>query len=363
MSDDLRSALEAAYDKAERNDAPAAPEEAGGSKANAEEPVRDTAPTERSEPEGERKEPSGEEKRAVKTESEVPVEEAKPDQPKPEIEAKADEPKPEPRSSTKAPISWKPGAKEHWGKLPPEVQQEVDRREREITQTLQHTAEQRKLADRFVEATRPFEAMIRAEGRDPVVAAQELFATAAFLRTGTPAQKAQLVANMVKNFGIPIDALDQALVGEEIPDEDSKIAQLLDQRLKPVMGFIDEVKGLRSQREQQTQQNALSEIQSFAQDPKNEFFDDVREDMADLMELASKRGSPLTLQEAYDRAIRSNDEIQLIIKRRKEAEIAKKEDAASSIPSKGAPRPAAASGGSSSLRADIEAAFATVANR
>jgi len=357
----LRSALEAAYDNAER-EAPAAPEEAGGSEANAEEPLRDTAPTERSEPEGRAKEPSGAERDEESVDSGVPAKEVTPDQTEAKSEAKSDEPKPEPRPSIKVPESWKPIAKEHWTKLPAEVQQEVMRREREITQTLQQTAEQRKLADRFTEATRPFEAMIRAEGRDPVVAAQELFATAAFLRTGTPAQKAQLVANMVKNFGIPIDALDQALVGEEIPDEESKIANLLDQRLKPVMGFMEELKSLRSQREASTQQQIQTEIEAFAEDPQNEFFTDVREDMADIMEISSRRGHKLTLKQAYDKAVLANDEIQQILKKRKEAKIVEKQDAASSIPSKGAPRTGAVQGGGS-LRSDIENAFNTLANR
>lgn len=363
MSDDLRSALEAAYDKVEREDAPAAPEESGRPEANAEEPVRDTAPTERSEPEGERKEqPSGEEERAVKKEPEVPAKEVTPDQTEAKSEAKSDEPKPEPRPLTKAPESWKPLAKEHWAKLPSEVQAEVARREREITQTLQQTSEERKLANHFKESIRPFEAMIRAENRDPVTAATELFATAALLRTGTPVQKAQLVADMVKNFGIDIQALDSALVGEEIPDEQSKITKLLDQRLQPVMSFIDEVKSVRASREATTNSEVMSEIEAFANDPKNEFFNDVREEMADLMELSSRRGRPLSLKAAYDQTIRYNPEIQQILQSRKDAEIAKKREAASSLPSKGAPRtgPQQSSG---SVRDDIENAISSLANR
>lgn len=359
--EDLRSALEAAYDTAER-EAPAAPEEGGRPPENTEEPVRNTAPTERSEPEGSAKGSSGVEGAEEPKETESPADEVKPGQPEAKSEAKPETPKSETRPSTKAPESWKPLAKEHWAKLPSEVQAEVARREREITQTLQQTAEDRKLANHFKESIRPFEHMIRAENRDPVTAASELFATAALLRTGTPAQKAQLVAGMVKNFGIDIQALDSALVGETVPDEQSKFSQLLDQRLQPVMGFLEEIKGLRAKREQETSNTVRSEIEEFAGKPENEFFDYVREDMADLMEMASRRGAPMTLKDAYDRATKINAEVQQIVQRRKEEQLAGKREAAASLPSKGASNSSKPTS-SGNLRGDIESAISSLASR
>lgn len=365
----LRETLEAAYAEVGTDTpAPAAPEETGRPEKDASEPVRDTAPTE--EPAADAKpaaEPSGERKRGpdgkfLKTKAEIQAETAKPDQPTEAVEAKPDEPPPESRPTAKAPESWKPVAREHWAKLPADVQQEVVRREREITLTLQQTAQQRKLAEHFTDSIRPFEAMIRAENRDPVTAASELFATAAMLRMGTPGQKAQLVANMVKNFGIPIEQLDAALVGEQIPDEDSKLQRMLDQRLKPVTEFINEIQTLKQKRVQGTTDEVQTEIQKFAEDPKNEFFDDVRETMADLMEVASKRGRPMTLRAAYDQAIAMEPEIKSVIEQRKAADNAKKREAAASLPQTPPPQ-GGAKPGNGSLRDDIESAFASVANR
>lgn len=370
MADEtLRETLEAAYEEVGTTPAPAAPEETGRPETDAPEPVRDTAPTER--PEADTKpasEPTGERKRGpdgkfLKKSAEVQPETATPVQPEVIPETKPEETTTtEPRPSVRAPESWKPQAREHWAKLPADVQQEVARREREITITLQQTAQQRKLAEHFTESIRPFEAMIRAENRDPVTAASELFATAAMLRMGTPVQKAQLVANMVKNFGISIDALDAALVGEQIPDEDSKLQRLLDQRLQPVNEFINEVKSLKQQRMESAGAEVQTEIQRFAEDPSNEFFEDVRNDMADLMEVASRSGRKITLKQAYDRAVALNPEISQLLEQRKAAEVAKKRAAASSLPGspppQGGPKP-----GSGSLRDDLENAFAIVANR
>lgn len=363
----LRETLEAAYEEVGDPTASAAPEETGRPETDAPEPVRDTAPTEESgsdtkpdtEPSGERK--RGEKGRFVKK-NEPQAEQAKPDQSEVPLETKPDEPLPEARPTTKAPESWKPIARELWGKIPVEAQQEVARREREITLTLQQTSEDRKLANHFKESIRPFEAMIRSENRDPVTAASELFATAALLRTGSPAAKAQFAANMVKNFNIPIDMLDAALVGEQIPDEDSKLQRLLDQRLQPVNEFITEVKSLKQKRQESAGSEVMSEIEKFSQDPVNEFFDDVREDMADLMEVASKRGRPLTLKEAYDKAIAFNPEIGKVIEQRKAEVAAKKRAAAASLPG-GAPPQGGAKSSSGSLRDDLENAFASVANR
>jgi len=204
--------------------------------------------------------------------------------------------------------------------------------------------------------------MIRAENRDPVTAASELFATAAMLRMGSPVQKAQLVANMVKNFGIPIDALDAALVGEDIPDEDSKLQRLLDQRLQPVNEFISEVKSLKQKRQEATGSEVMTEIEAFAAAPENEFFDDVRETMADLMEVATKRGRSITLKQAYDQAVLLTPEVKSVIDSRKAAAAAKKREAAASLPSSPPPQ-GGPTGKSGSLRDDIESAFASVANR
>lgn len=46
----------------------------------------------------------------------------------------------------RAPSSWKPAAREKWAALPPEIQQEVVRVDREIRQTMQETAAVRRFA-------------------------------------------------------------------------------------------------------------------------------------------------------------------------------------------------------------------------
>jgi hypothetical protein len=279
------------------------------------------------------------------------------------VKTKTDEPQGKPAApSVRAPESWKPQARDAWSKIPTEAQQEVLRREREIVQTLQQTAGARKVADQFIAAVSPFEMMIRAEGADPISATRELFGQAAILRIGTPAQKAQLVATVVKRFGVPIDALDAALVNEPIPDEESKIAQIIQQQLAPVRQFMSSIEGVKQQRAQQVDGEIDSEINRFAADTANEFFHDVKNEMADLMEVAARNGRTMTLKQAYDRAVALNENIQAVISQRNQQQVSRARAAGSSLPSRGAP-PASSQPKGDSIRDDLLAAFDNVASQ
>jgi hypothetical protein len=345
--DDLRSALEEAYDAQEGETETPSPE-AGGSDKDTSQPVRDTTPTE----ESERVDKPADKPEAT-DEATKPVKKGKEETPP---ERKQD-------SSTqfKAPESWKPQARDAWAKVPAEAQQEILRRERDIVQTLQATSVQRKLAADFFSAVSPFEMMIRSEGSDPISATRELFGQAAILRIGTPAQKAQLVANVVKRFNVPIQDLDAALVGEQIPDEEGKIAQILEKQLAPVRQFMSTIDQTRQQRTQQVDGQIDGEIEAFAEDKANEFFFDVKEEMADLMEMAAKRNQSMTLKQAYDKAIQLNPEIAKAIQQRNQDQVTKARAAGSSLPSRGAPVQSGQHG--DDLRSDIMAAFDSVANR
>lgn len=304
---DLRSALEAAY--GEESETPVSSQEVGGSEEDTPEPIRDPAPTETSEP--------------------TPV----------EAEKTSEEPEPiKPRSPIeRAPESWKPDVKAHWDKVPNEVRQEIYRRERDITETLQKTASERKLAHEFQQTVYPFEVFMRAENVNPLQAVRELLGQAALLRVGSPGQKAQLVANVVKQFNVPIKDLDAALVGEQIPDEESKLTRIIQQQLAPVNQFMQQVGSLQQQREQRTQSEMDQEIEQFASNPDHKYFYEVNSDMADILELAARQNRSMSLKDAYDRACKINDSVQAMITGEKQAENARKRAASASLPSRGAP--------------------------
>lgn len=224
----------------------------------------------------------------------------------------------------RAPQSWKPATRETWGKIPVEAQEEITRREGEISKALSTSAAARKFNDEFGSVIRPFETLIRASGVHPLQAVQNLMTTAAGLQTGTPAQKAGIIANVIKTYGVDIAMLDQMLSGQQpkgggVPDE---VIGAVRREIAPINEFMQEMRGARTGLEQRMQQEAAQTADDFANDPKNEFYTDLRDDIADLLDLAASRGRVMSLEEAYRTAASAHPEIAKIMEQRKVAEAA-----------------------------------------
>lgn len=281
-------------------------------------------------------------------------------------------PKSEPKLAPqdRAPASWRPDVREHWSSLPAEVKAEVARREREMQVTLQETAEARRFSEQLGKVIAPYEAFIRAENSNALQAIDNLMGTAARLRTGTAPELAQLMAGMVKQFGVGrfgqpfIEALDSALAGE-IPRVDPQQAQLqqaIQQQLAPVQQFMSQFQQAQVAQQQRAQEQAVSEVSQFIE--RAEFGEDVREDMADLLEVAQRRGKELSLADAYKQACLINPRVRSVLQARAKQKgaqqltgAAQKAKAAavsvSGAPAIGAPRAEA-----TDIRSAIEAAIA-----
>lgn len=134
------------------------------------------------------------------------------------------------------------------------------------------------------------------------------------LQNGLPAQKAQLVANLCKNFNVPLQELDSYLAGQipaqgaQPPLDAEMIARQAEERV---------FARLNQQRMQTASARATQERDSFA--AKHEFFDDLREDMADIIETKAKRGVDLSLEDAYNLAVKLHPEISDVLRQREAA--------------------------------------------
>ena len=238
---------------------------------------------------------------------------------------------PGPKSGPKgdrAPASWKPDIREHWGALPEGVRAEIQRREVEVQRTLQETAEARKTAEAVMKTIAPYEAFIKAENSNPLQAIDNLMSTAARLRTGTAPELAQLVAGIVNQFGIGrfgnsfIEQLDSALAGQapKVDPQQSAIEQVLNQKLAPVQQMLTQFQQAQLMQQQQVQERAVSEVEQFL--AQAEFGNDVREDMADILEVAQRRGINMSLQDAYKKAVMMNDNVRSVLTQRAQAQKA-----------------------------------------
>ena len=243
--------------------------------------------------------------------------------PKEQTEGIQPGPKAGPRQQgDRAPQAWRPETREHWGQLPEPVRAEIQRREVEVQRTLQESAEARKAYDAVMRTIQPYEAFIKAENSNPLQAIDNLMSTAARLRTGTAPELAQMVAGIVNQFGVGrfgqgfIQALDSALAGQapQVDPQQAAIDQVLNQRLAPVQQMLTQFQQAQLAQQQMVTQKAQSEVTQFLQ--RAEFGEDVREEMADLLETAQRRGQELSLVDAYKKACMLNDRVRSVLQGR-----------------------------------------------
>jgi hypothetical protein len=218
-------------------------------------------------------------------------------------------------------------AREHWAQTPPQVREYVAQREQQMQQWAREVAPLRNAGQAFLQAIEPFRMTIQAEGVDPLTAVSNLMQVGTTLRFGTPAEKAQVIAQVVNSYGVSVEALDAALVGAAPPDGGSPVnVQAEVQRaLQPLLSYAQQ----RQYAEvQQTQEQAAGELEQFASDPKHEFIDDVRMLMADMIEVADRQRQNLSLQDAYDRACSLHPDVSKVIMARRQGASAQQLTAA-----------------------------------
>jgi hypothetical protein len=236
---------------------------------------------------------------------------------------KAGQPKEKLDQIERAPQAWKPEAREFWNQIPEAARREILRTEQSIQQTLRETAEDRRFASAIKETIRPFEYLIKAENGNPIQAIDNLMSTAARLRTGNVNDVAGLVTEIVNQFGIGrfgnqfISSLDAALVGKAPQQQVDPYVAQMEQRVRQMEQTFQKQQ---YQQTQQVEMGAQNEVTNFMQNA--EFGNDLREEMADQIELAAQRGQALSLQDAYDRACWANPEIRNVLTQRQERERA-----------------------------------------
>ena len=259
----------------------------------------------------------------------------------------------------KPPQSWGVAEREGWAAIDPVIQTQINKRESEIQTALTNSGEARHFQDEFKQAVAPFLGFIQAEGGTPMSAFTGLMETAATLQAGAPQQKASRMAELIEHYGIDIPTLDTILSGQT-PQQgaNADLANMLDQRLAPMQNFMQQQHYSQQQQQFEAQQQTGNEITQFL--AQHEFAKDVRSEMADMMEMAGKRGETMTLDQSYERALMLRPDIQQVIEQRKAAtaaaennrQVQGKRSASVSVP-QGAP----ASGGQPNKPANMRAAL------
>jgi len=227
---------------------------------------------------------------------------------------------------TKAPQSWKPIAREEWAKVPPAAQQEILRLELDTKRALERAALAEKGHAALESLTRPYEAVIRQTGMDAPKYVESLLQTAYRLNTADPRSRAAQLADLVIQFQVTPQDLDAALVARyngQPPQQQTQQGPYRDPRVDELLSTI---RTAQQQREEALATEAGTIRDEFAQ--SHEFLEDVREEMADIIDLWAKRGksevSSDDLERAYNIACQNNPDVAPIMEQRRAAQEAQK---------------------------------------
>lgn len=270
----------------------------------------------------------------------------------------------------KAPQSWGVTRDALWAKVSPDVRAVIAKREHEIQQGMSRAGNVQKVADEYVSTIRPFAQIISHMGVTPSQAVKEVMTTAAAMIVGSPDQKYAVLAEMVDRYGVDLAGFDAFLTKryqggkqtpqtQQIPPMQQLPPQMM-QQLAPLMELQRRVVEADNQKQTQMRDSAAQEIQTASAKP---YFEDIREDIADVMEISAKRGVVLTLDQAYAKAVQLNPEVSKLVQQRRVAPdasqagrtLARQRKAASTV--RGAPSSSALGAKPNDRRSAIEAAW------
>jgi hypothetical protein len=213
-------------------------------------------------------------------------------------------------AAVKPPASMRASVREEWGKVPAAVQAEMVRIESAHQQKMREAAEHQRKAAAFEETIKPYRDVL---GPEPLKDMEALLQTGKALRTG---DKEAVVAQIINGFGVDVGRLASILEGKEQPRR-AQPQEFRDPR-------VDDL--LRQAREEGEQQRAAiqekvdAEVSAFRE--KAEFFEDVKPEMALVLQSAQRHGETPTIQQVYERACMLNDDVRPLYQQRKAAEAA-----------------------------------------
>lgn len=211
---------------------------------------------------------------------------------KPAVSATADKPAVAPVADA-APASWKAAEKASWASISPEGKAAIIRREQETQRALSASAGARKFSDGFEKQIQPFRPLLDAYGvKEPMQAIVPLLQVRAALEIGTDEQKAELISNLVYQFGVDINKLDGYL--SKGPRAQAPAAPTFDPRSMPELAPIFAIAEQFKTAQDAKIDKAIGEVSSLPE------FETMREEIADVLDMAATRGRSMTIKDAYD---------------------------------------------------------------
>lgn len=190
----------------------------------------------------------------------------------------------------KPPSSWTPAAREKWSDIPPELRQEIIRREEASVVGIRKMQESIAPAKEFLDSMNPYVQEAQSLGVDFRQHVSGVLNTERVLRTASLPDKFNALIGIADQYGIPLRDIINQSVGQQV----LQAPQQQQAAIPPE--FQQQMQEMRQWKDQLETAQVEQQVGSFGND--KEFFNDVRPLMADLIE----KGMATDLNSAYDQA-------------------------------------------------------------
>lgn len=209
-----------------------------------------------------------------------------------------------------APESWGAEKAALWDGLAPEVQEQFLRREEQMKAGFDKIKGDYEFGRSLRDVYAPYRPLLEAAGVNEAQATQYLLEAHRVLSTSGPAQKAAYFQTLAKQYGVDL--------GAEPADSAAPL------ELRSLQEQVQMLQSTITTREQaslrEAQQKVTKEVEAFAGDPANAYFDEVANDIAVIL-----KGSPgISLKEAYDKAVWANPTTRAKEQAKSQTELEKK---------------------------------------
>lgn len=204
-------------------------------------------------------------------------------------------------------------ADKHWSTLNPEMQQAWNERDASYERGIQRYKERADAADRLESAFAPYQQTLSQVGATPEQAIQTLLGMDHILRTGAPAEKAALIAQLANQFAVPLEHLPQI----------GPMHQQLLQQAQQLHAHQAHQTAWQAQQAQRELDTLTSEVVQFSEG--KEHFNTVSQEMFAVLPSITQQFPNATpqekLQKAYDIAVNANPQASAAIAAQRQAQV------------------------------------------
>ena len=211
------------------------------------------------------------------------------------------------------PQSWSADKKAAWESISPEAREYIAQREGEAHKAITQKGEELKRFEPWQRVLEPHRDRLARAGVNEHEYAARLFAADAAL--ANPATRDQAIRQIAQMYGVSLDQPQANHSGQSAQPQDPVVAALTSkvQQLEALIANEQQRQVAAAGRE------AEAKAQAFLNDPKYPFAKEVESDMAVLIMAERQLGRELTLEQAYQKAVRANDTVWSKIEAEKKA--------------------------------------------